>query len=144
LPRTCVDASLVLLWLLPEELSLQADSLRERWLAEGTQLVAPPLLLAEVPSTLRQAIYRRRITPEEGKEAFTVFLDLELQILQPDGLLTRAWELGGDFNAPRLYDFFYVALAELIGCPLWTADRRLVSLVERRCPWVHWLGEVIE
>ena len=44
-------------------------------------------------------------------------------------------------NAPRLYDAFYVALADIEGCELWTADRRLTNLVQPRFPQVHWLGE---
>jgi predicted nucleic acid-binding protein len=137
-----VDASLVLLWLLPEELSGLATALRERWLAEGAELIAPYLLPVEVPSALRQAVYRGRITEDEGQEAFEVFLDMEIRIIQPDRLLARTWEIGRATNAPRLYDIFYVTLAEMQGCQLWTADKRLVNQLEIRYPWVRWVGEL--
>jgi len=33
------------------------------------------------------------------------------------------------------YDSFYLALAESLGCDLWTADQRLHHAVD--APWVH-------
>lgn len=138
--EVCVDASLVVAWLLPEEFSDEAFMLKERWAGEGVELVAPVMLASEVPSTLRQAVYGGRILAAEGDEAFAAFLDLPIRIIQPKNLLLRAWEIGKSVNAPRLYDAFYVALADIEGCELWTADRRLTNLVQPRFPQVHWLG----
>lgn len=140
----CVDASLVLLWLLPEELTERAYALKDRWDRGSTELVAPPLLLAEVPSGLRRAVYRGRIAPEAGEEAFKAFLDMRVRILLPERLLERAWDLGQSLNTPHLYDFYYVALASLENCELWTADKRLVNLVQGRFPLIRWVGQLEE
>lgn len=43
----------------------------------------------------------------------------------------RAWELR-DNATP--YDAVYVALAELLGCPLLTGDQRLARAPGIRCP----------
>lgn len=137
----CVDASLVVAWFLPEEFSDEAFALKERWVSEGVELVAPVMLASEVPSALRQAVYRGRVLPTEGDEAFATFLEMPIRTIQPESLLSRAWEIGKAVNAPRLYDVFYVALADIEGCELWTADRRLINLVRPRFPHVHWLGE---
>ena len=137
----CIDASLAISWFLPEDLSERAYTLREGWVGTGVELIAPPILAAEVPSTLRQAVYRGRINADEGDEAFAAFLDIPIRIIQPEGLLQRAWDIGKRANAPRLYDVFYVALAEIERCELWTADRRLVNLLGSRFPNVHWIGE---
>lgn len=137
----CVDASLVLSWLLSEQFSDAAFALRERWAAKGVELVAPIMLASEVPSVLRQAVYRGRISASEGDEAFAAFLEMPVHIIQPENLLPRAWEIGKVVNAPRLYDAFYVALADIEGCDLWTADRRLANLVQSKFPQVRWLGE---
>ena len=139
--EVCVDASLVIAWFLPEEFTNQAFALKDRWEGGGVELVAPITLASEVPSALRQAVYRGRILAREGDEAFAAFLEMPILILQPDDLLSRAWEIGKAVNAPRLYDAFYVALADIQDCELWTADRRLANLVQPRFPWVHWLGE---
>lgn len=139
--EVCVDASLVVAWFLPEEFSDEAFALKERWVGEAVELVAPVMLASEVPSTLRQAVYRGRILAGEGDEAFAAFLEMPIRIIQPENLLPRAWEIGKAVNAPRLYDAFYVALADIEDCELWTADRRLANVVQPRFPRVHWLGE---
>ena len=137
----CVDASLVLAWLLPEELSAKAFALKEQWDEQGTELVAPALLHSEVPSVLRQSVYRGRIALDEGDEAFQSFLEMSIRIREPEGLLAQAWALGKAVNAPRLYDVFYLALAEMQGCEFWTADRRLANLVASRSTLARWVGD---
>ena len=139
--KVCVDASLVIAWLLPEELTNKAFALRMRWDDERVELIAPSLLAFEVPSTLRQAVYRERISAGDAEEAFAAFLQMPIRITQPEDLVRRAWEIGKAVNAPRLYDAFYVGLADIEACELWTADRRLVNLVQSRFPQVRWLGE---
>jgi predicted nucleic acid-binding protein len=52
-----------------------------------------------------------------------------------------ALEFATRFNRPKAYDAQYLALADLLGCELWTADRRLVSAVGDKLPWVRWIGE---
>ncbi|MFQ5613908.1 MAG: type II toxin-antitoxin system VapC family toxin [Anaerolineae bacterium] len=37
------------------------------------------------------------------------------------------------------YDSYYLALAETLGCELWTADRRLHNIVD--LPWLHWVSD---
>ena len=46
-------------------------------------------------------------------------------------LLDRVWELRDNLSA---YDASYVALAELLGCSLLTADARLSRAPGIRCP----------
>ena len=137
----CLDASLVVLWFLRQELTPKADAVLEEWRTADIEFIAPPLLMAEVPSVLRQAVYRGRITLEEGDAAVTDFMDVGIRVVDPPGLLKRAWDLGKTLSAPRLYDMFYVALADLERCELWTADRHLVNLVKERWPLARWLGD---
>lgn len=138
----CVDSSVIVAWLLPEELSAKAFALKERWDEQGTQLIAPPLLKMEVPSVLRQAVYRGRLTLEEGDEALQAFMEMAIRIQEPGGLISQAWSLAKAVNAPRLYDMFYLALAEMAGCELWTTDRRLVNLAAPRSALVRWVGDI--
>ena len=136
-----VDASLVLLWLLDEDLSRKADAALQEWRDAGTVLLAPALLLAEVPSVLRQAVHSRRVTDEEGDEALQAFLKMNIGIRDQRPLVRIAWKLGRILNAPRLYDMYYLALAESEDCELWTADRRLVNLASTHVPLARWVGD---
>jgi predicted nucleic acid-binding protein len=138
----CLDASLVVLWFLRQELTPEADAALDQWRAADVDFIAPPLLMAEVPSVLRQAVHRGRITSGEGDTALADFIGVGIRIAEPPGLLRRAWDLGKALNVPRLYDMFYVALADMEQCELWTADRHLVNLVKARWPFARWLGDL--
>ena len=134
----CVDASLVLMMLLPDEHSTQVDTLFSGWTQRDVTLVGPPLLYVEVPSVLREAVYFGRISPEDGESAFETFCDLEITIRDRTDLHLLAWELAKEFRRPRLYDSMYLAVARAESCELWTGDLRLVNAVNQ--PWVRWVG----
>lgn len=137
----CVDASLVLAWLLPEEISPKAIQARRQWDAEGERIVAPTFLQVEVTSVLRSAVYRGRITVDEGEGAFRSFRRIGIWYLEPKNIVEDAWIMAQRLNAPRAYDMFYVALAEAQACNLWTADERLVNFVRQRTN-VRWVGDM--
>ncbi len=138
----CVDASLVLAWLLPNDQSSAAYALNDRWQAGHADLIAPHLLVFEVTSVLRQAVYRGQISAEEGEEALAAFRGMGIRLVQTDALVERAWTWGKNVNAAKLYDMYYVAAAAMEDCDLWTVDRRLVNLVSSRSTFVRWVGEV--
>jgi predicted nucleic acid-binding protein len=125
----CVDASLILLALLKEELSEKADRQFVAWREAGVRLIGPPLLPAEVASGLRQALHQGRISEDEGDGLLREFLQLRIGVLDPPGLVQRAWDLGKLFRPSRLYDMFYLALAAVEDCDIWTRDKRLANLV---------------
>lgn len=137
----CLDASVVVSWLLPEELSAKALLLKRRWEEGADSLIAPPLLRMEVSSVLRQSVYRMRLTPDEGEAAFQALLLLPV-MLHRDDLTARAWKVAKLINAPRVYDMYYLALAEASDCDLWTVDRRLANLAKNHFPRVRWVGDV--
>lgn len=64
-----------------------------------------------------------------------------MRICAPIGLHHRAWERAYRFKQPAAYDAHYLALAEMLGCEFWTADRRLHNAVKDELPWVKWLGD---
>jgi predicted nucleic acid-binding protein len=137
----CVDASLVAAWLLPEELSGKAIRLREELLSKGESFIAPGLLISEVTSTLRLAVYSGRVPREFGEEAFEAFKLFPVDVHDVRPLMDAAWEWARTLNTPRLYDMYYLALAEREACDLWTLDRRLIRLVAERSKRVRWVGE---
>ncbi|MBI2909410.1 MAG: type II toxin-antitoxin system VapC family toxin [Chloroflexi bacterium] len=137
--KVCVDASLVLMLLLPHELTLQAETVWRRWLHDGTELVTAPLFFAEVTSVLRESVYFGRILAEEGEGAFNAFLKLGVKGVGPADLQPRAWDLAREHHRPRAYDAQYLAVAEGLACEIWTGDRRLVNSVP--VPWLRWIGD---
>jgi predicted nucleic acid-binding protein len=64
---------------------------------------------------------------------------VELEGLPP--VHQRALELSAANGLPAVYDAHYLALAELLGITLWTADENLVQALHQALPFVHWIGE---
>ena len=55
--------------------------------------------------------------------------NLPVERMSPPRLPVRAFEIAAQFQLKWIYDGFYVALAEIVGCDLWTADEALHSAV---------------
>ncbi len=143
MPRSvCLDASFVLAILLGAEYSNEAARRWGRALGEGVTPVVPPLFFAEVTSVLRSHAYQERLSADESRELLSESLEWPLTAYEDNPQLQRrALELAALYNRPKAYDAQYLAVAELVGCELWTLDRRLVNAVAGELPWVRWIGE---
>jgi predicted nucleic acid-binding protein len=137
--RLCIDASLVLRWLLPDEWDLGIDRIWADWAGRGVQIVGPALLYAEVTSVIRLRVVTGRLTADEGDAVFSVFNSLGIRRVDRDDLHVRAWELAKRYHQRRAYDMMYLALAELEDLDLWTGDERLVNALVGREPRLRWV-----
>jgi predicted nucleic acid-binding protein len=137
----CADASLTLKLVFDEPDSVLARALWEEWKTQEAIVIAPTLWGYEVTSMIRNRVYRGRLAPDMEAETLAAVCQLPVQLMRPAGLHRRAWELARHFNLPVAYDAHYLALAEMVGCPFWTGDERLVNAVRSELPWVHWLGD---
>ena len=138
--RICLDASLVLAWLLPPERIPPVTDIWDGLLRRGDQLLGPPLLFIEVTSVLRERHVQKQITSQEAETAFSTFQLLPIQRAWPRELHTKAWEVAKALSQRKAYDAHYLALAEIEGCELWTADQRLYNAVGGRMPWLKLVG----
>jgi predicted nucleic acid-binding protein len=139
--RVCVDASLALTWLLNVQPEERADALRRRWLKDDIELIGPPLFHAEVTSVLREEVYFKRLSIEEGEEVFVLYSRIPIRILNSPSIFRTAWELAKKYNLPRTYDMQYLAVAELADCELWTLDRKLINALRGKNMRVKWVGD---
>lgn len=138
----CVDASVVAKWILVEERTDQALALYDTTLRAGESIVAPPLLPSEITNIIRKRMRSPNpISRERAIELLEQFLGLSIELRNPPGLHRRALELADDFGLPAVYDAHYLALAEALGCALWTDDHRLQRAVGHRLPLVRLVGE---
>jgi len=140
-PRACVDASLVTQWLVPEDFSERALHLLAAWTKTGTELFAPTLLLYEVAAALRFLVSQKVLTEEIGYDAFLHLRKLRIRLTSRAAIFPLAWKLARDFNQPTTYDTTYLALAHLLECELWTADRKFYNAVGTKAPQVKWIGD---
>lgn len=86
----------------------------------------PALCDIEVAAGLRRALLRELLSLERADQALADYLLLPLTRHGHQELLPRMLGLRSNFSA---YDACYVALAELLGADLLTADERLTRAV---------------
>lgn len=97
----------------------------------GRERVAVPHLAdSEICNSLRRMVRHRRISPLQAERVLRKWARLGLYRFEVVSLLGRIWELRDDLSA---YDATYVALAEALDCPLFTADSRLATAPGLRC-----------
>ena len=115
-----IDASVAAKWLLPEDGSDQASALL------GDALLVPDLLFAELANIFWKKQLRGEIDAATANAAARWLVQAPLQVHPCAGLTADALALSIRLAHPA-YDCFYLALARRSGCPLVTADRRLVA-----------------
>jgi predicted nucleic acid-binding protein len=96
---------------------LDGDRMRSR--LAGEQLAAPALIDIELISTWRRAARAGRLSQRRARRALTRLAAMPLDRADHSPLMNRIWELRDNLSA---YDASYVALAELLGTVLVTAD----------------------
>jgi len=120
-----IDASVAAQWVLDEDGSARANTLRTK-----DDLIAPAVIAAEIGSAIWKAVRRGTVTRADAIVAIDAAL-LPFQILIPtEELRVRALELAIDLDHP-IYDCFYLALAERERCALISADKRLLTAAKR-------------
>lgn len=87
-------------------------------------LAAPHLVDLEFVSVVRRLVASGRLGSERAGQAVQDLTDLPIRRCDHVPLVRRCWELRNNVTA---YDAAYVALAEALDIPLWTADARLAA-----------------
>jgi predicted nucleic acid-binding protein len=99
----------------------------------GDDIVAPELMSVEVAHILRKAVLGGELSPNYASELLTDLRFLVTDFLPHAPLLERVWELHPNLTS---YDATYVALAETLGAPLATLDKRLAKAPGPTCAFV--------
>jgi predicted nucleic acid-binding protein len=121
-----VDASAILELILR---TTAAASVWRRLIGAGETLHAPHLIDVEVGHVLRRYALAGDMSAKRGGEALEDLAGLSLRRHPHGVLMPRVWALRANLTA---YDAVYVALAEALGAPLVTRDRRLAGAAGHR------------
>ncbi len=97
----------------------------ERIAEPSESLHAPHLLAVEVSQVMRRYVRTGDVAAELAELALADLAALDVADYEHEPLLPRVWELRENLTA---YDAVYVALAEVLGAPLLTLDRRLADV----------------
>ena len=104
----------------------------ESMLAEDA-LISPELVLVEASNILRRLEQAGQISRSEATGAHNDLLRLDLELFPFTPFAQRVWELRDNLTS---YDGWYVALAEVLDCPLVTLDRRLSRASGPTCEFI--------
>ena len=86
------------------------------------ELAAPHLLDVEVLSALRGLVQGDKLSEERALLAWQTFEELDIKRVPIALLAKRVWDLRKQYTC---YDATYLALAEGLGAPVATCDRKL-------------------
>lgn len=139
----CLDTSVLIQYLVPEELQAQAEKLVLEVVENAVRMVAPAFAWAEIGSVLRKKIRTGLLSTEEAKGCFEDFCQLPIEYIETEQIRARAWEIAEQYQMPTLYDAAFLACAESVGvdCQFWTADKTLLNQLGKNRPtFVSQLG----
>jgi|SRR5579859_457999 len=142
--QVVLDAGVLLAAVLEEATSERARELLTGWRDQAVSLAAPGLLRYEVAAVLRKAVTQKRLTANEGFTTLATIGNLPIRFYLDTELIQRAFEFIIRFDQLTANAAQYLAVADQLGCDLWTADERLFKAVSAELDWVKWLGNLTD
>lgn len=136
-----IDASVGAKWLLREADTDRAVALLREATSANDTIIAPPHFVPEVSSAVYKRFQLGAVTAVEARRLLQNLGQFPVELKSPAELPARAFEIASQFRFNWIFDAFYVALAEIVGCELWTADAQLHRDVRAEHPNVHLLSE---
>ncbi|HEY8868982.1 MAG TPA: type II toxin-antitoxin system VapC family toxin [Candidatus Dormibacteraeota bacterium] len=91
----------------------------------GHNLVAPPIGPSEALSALHELRYRGEISSELAAAALIRLQSYRYAVRAPHNVAQTAWAISEALGWAKTYDSEYVALAQILKCPVVTLDARL-------------------
>ena len=133
-----IDASVLLSAFFPDEAQAQAQAVLHAHASGRGRLKAPILVVYEVTNAVWQAERRGRISSAQVDEILQTVAGLGIELLSLDW--GEMLPLARQYNRSA-YDAAYLTLAQRVGEPLVTGDKRLYNTVKGKLDWVTWLAD---
>lgn len=121
-----IDASVIAKWLLPDEEDFVANIIKEDFASRAISVSVPVFIFYEVNNLLKSAVLSGRLDAKRAVSLYEAFLDFDFIICSSKPLLKATLRKAVELNISS-YDASYVALAESLQIPFFTADEKLVK-----------------
>ena len=115
-----LDASVAICWVIPRPLTPKAVRLRDEYLRQIHEFVAPAVFIDEVAGALTKAERQKDIAVGQAAPLYAKVMNSPPVLIAHAPLIARAIDISSRTRS-GYYDCLYVALAEREGCPLITA-----------------------
>jgi predicted nucleic acid-binding protein len=136
-----IDASVLIKFYIPENLSDQAQGILDSVKQGEMTLFAPDLVYSEAGNILWKKHHLKELTRSEVEKISDALILLPLRIESSKGLLPLAVQIGVAYGI-TVYDAMYVALSRIYETRMITADKRLFERLAKTNlkKYVAWLG----
>ena len=120
-----LDASAGVKWIKRDELLFdKAIALANKFIRKACKLVVPELFFLEAASSIR---LNKSFNEQQRSQALSYLWNLNLGLFpMTDTVLLKTNSISHKYNI-SIYDASYIALAEITGFPLITADEKLID-----------------
>ncbi len=115
-----IDASVAIKWVIEEEGTAEALTLRRQ------HLIAPDLIIPECANILWKKVRRDELSAEEASLAGRLLANADIELVPMRPLMDAAIKIALLLDHPA-YDCVYLALAEQSNLKFVTADSRLIA-----------------
>jgi len=146
----CLDSSVLIKVLVPEDLSPLASELMRRIIVNQQLIILPPFAWAEIGSILRKKIIRKEIKALEAASLWHEYTRFPgIRYMDNELILERSWIISRALALPTLYDSAFLAVSEIIAehtglpCEFWTADEKLVRFTKNTKHYVRFLKDFV-
>ncbi len=119
-----LDASVIVKWFAEEISTDKALKLKEEYLSEKIDIIIPEFAFLEVLNSLRYKKNNERGLLKISKDLFNI--DFKVEKIN-EIILNKAVSISMQYNI-TIYDSVYIALSQIYGCPLITADKELYNI----------------
>ena len=131
-----IDAGIAFKLITPHPRQQVYIDLIAEWRQAGYQLCAPTLWVYEVTSVFTKMARFGQLSTKASHEGVRLANQLGVQLVAPDDAQRiKAMYWTERLQRAAAYDSFYLAVAETLGCELWTTDKKLVNAVGQS--WVR-------
>jgi len=141
-----LDSSIAIFNLIETDQSEIAAALLSHLTKKQVKLCAPRLWLFEVISGIRKYRYANLISIGQAETAVDLAITFGVEFLDETlALCQSALRWADRLDQIAAYDAFYLAAAEMLGCPLWMGDKKMViNARSSGADFIYWMGEGIE
>ena len=124
-----VDSSVAIKWFLHDESNQKALEIEDAFRNKSILIAIPTLFFYEVGNILKTTTKSLRLNENQSTLAMKNFLEVDFIAYSSRELFIKALKKSIDWDI-SFYDASYVALADYLNIPLYTADQKLLQKAE--------------
>lgn len=126
-----LDSSVAAKWFFSEENSDTAAKIKDDFESGIISIAVPTVFYYEINNLLKTATKRLRINAKNAQNVYEAFLKLSFVAYTSEDLMRKTLGKAIEFDISS-YDASYIALADHLQKPFFTADKKLLNKIKNK------------